>query len=280
MSREEKEEDDIVCLDESFFINDDYQITDFTFGSHVLQLYCLQSSSTDFDLTGQLVWPGAVLMNDYLTQNANMLQGCSVIELGSGVGITGVLCSRFCRGVVMTDHNDEVLKILKKNIKLQECSDDSMCCTELKAEKLEWGRSDQLNCILQEHPEGFDLVLGADIYILQANVPLLFDTVELLLRDRDQKKCKFILAYVSRAKVCPYLTAEVLILRTVDMFSHFHFILDAFCSVSLNGHSLCSMDAMVINEAIRHGLQINEVSGTRRIIKNLEGVIFEITTNH
>lgn len=40
------------------------------------------------------------------------------------------------------------------------------------------------------------------------------------------------------------------------------------------------MDAMVINEAIRHGLQINEVSGTRRIIKNLEGVIFEITTNH
>uniref|UniRef100_M1D381 Protein N-lysine methyltransferase METTL21A n=1 Tax=Solanum tuberosum TaxID=4113 RepID=M1D381_SOLTU len=228
MSREEKEEDDIVCLDESFFINDDYQITDFTFGSHVLQLYCLQSSSTDFDLTGQLVWPGAVLMNDYLTQNANMLQGCSVIELGSGVGITGVLCSRFCRGVVMTDHNDE---ILKKNIKLQECSDDSMCCTELKAEKLEWGSSDQLNCILQEHPEGFDL----------ANVPLLFDTVELLLRDRDQKKCKFILAYVSRAKV---------------------------------------MDAMVINEAIRHGLQINEVSGTRRIIKNLEGVIFEITTNH
>ncbi|KAG5577598.1 hypothetical protein H5410_057732 [Solanum commersonii] len=244
MSREENEEDDIVCLDESFFINDDYQITDFTFGSHVLQLYCLQSSSR------QLVWPGAVLMNDYLTQNANMLQGCSVIELGSGVGITGVLCSRFCRGVVMTDHNDE---ILKKNIKLQESSDDSMCCTELKAEKLEWGSSDQLNCILQEHPEGFDLVLGADIYILVdfsptaligslfANVPLLFDTVERLLRDRDQKKCKFILAYVSRAKV---------------------------------------MDAMVINEAIRHGLQINEVSGTRRIIKNLEGVIFEITTNH
>ncbi|MCD7465068.1 hypothetical protein HAX54_000483 [Datura stramonium] len=253
---EEEEEEDIVCLDESFFINDDYQITDFTFGTHVLQLYCLQSSSTDFDLTGQLVWPGAVLLNDYLTKNANMLQGCSVIELGSGVGITGVLCSRFCREVVMTDHNDEVLKILKKNIKLQESSDDSMCCTELKAEKLEWGNSDQLNCILQGHPKGFDLVLGADIYILvdlsptalivffcfqQANVPLLFDTVEQLLRDRDQSKCKFILAYVSRAKV---------------------------------------MDVMVIDEAIRHGLQINEVSGTRRIIKHLEGVIFEITTNY
>ncbi|KAJ8543841.1 hypothetical protein K7X08_025459 [Anisodus acutangulus] len=239
MSR--REEDDIVCLDESFFINDDYQITDFKFGSHVLQIYCLQSASTDFDLTGQLVWPGAVLMNDYLTKNANLLQGCSVIELGSGVGITGVLCSRFCHEVVMTDHNDEVLKILKKNIKLQESSDDSTCCAELKAEKLEWGNSDQLNYILEGHPEGFDLVLGADIYIQQANVPLLFDTVEQLLRDCVQSKCKFILAYVSRTKV---------------------------------------MDAMVIDEAIRHGLQINEVSGTRRIIRNLEGVIFEITTNH
>lgn len=241
MSRKEEEDDDIVCLDESFFIDDNYQITDFTFGSHVLQIYCLQSASTDFDLTGQLVWPGAVLLNDYLTKNANMLQGCSVIELGSGVGITGVLCSRFCREVVMTDHNEEVLKILNKNIKLQESLDDSICCAELKAEKLEWGNSAQLNHILQQRSEGFDLVLGADICFQQANIPLLFGTVEQLFRDRDQSKCKFILGYVSRTKV---------------------------------------IDAMVINEAIRHGLQINEVSGTRRNIKNHEGVIFEITTNH
>lgn len=42
--------------------------------------------TADFDLTGQLVWPGAMLMNDYLSKNAEMLQGCSMIELGSGVG--------------------------------------------------------------------------------------------------------------------------------------------------------------------------------------------------
>ncbi|XP_070044104.1 protein-lysine N-methyltransferase EFM3 isoform X2 [Nicotiana tomentosiformis] len=200
-----------------------------------------KAKAADFDLTGQLVWPGAELLNGYLTKNANMLQGCSVIELGSGVGITGVLCSRFCREVVMTDHNEEVLKILNKNIKLQESSDDSLCCAELKAEKLEWGNSDQLNHILQQRPEGFDLVLGEALSFQQANVPLLFDTVEQLFRGRDQSKCKFILGYVSRAKV---------------------------------------MDAMVIDEAIRHGLQINEVSGTRCNIKNHEGVIFEIATNH
>lgn len=40
----------------------------------------------DYDLTGQLVWPGAVLLNNYLSMNAQILEGKSVIELGSGVG--------------------------------------------------------------------------------------------------------------------------------------------------------------------------------------------------
>ncbi|CAK9184228.1 unnamed protein product [Ilex paraguariensis] len=240
-------EDDIVCLDQSFFINDDYQLTTFTFGSQVLELFCLQSASR------QLVWPGATLLNDYLSRNAEMLQGCSVIELGSGVGVTGILCSRFCAEVVLTDHNEEVLKILKKNIGFHTSSGNAISCAGLTAEKLEWGNSDQLNHILQAHRGGFDLVLGADIYIQisflftfkasngymrSSSIPLLFDTVEQLLRVRCEGKCRFILAYVSRAKI---------------------------------------MDTMVISEAVRHGLLINEVTGTRSMVKNLEGVIFEIT---
>ncbi|KAK3408437.1 hypothetical protein EUGRSUZ_J00675 [Eucalyptus grandis] len=125
----EGDEEDVVCLDGSFFTNDDYQLTKFTFGSQVLELYCLQSASTDFDLTGQLVWPGAMLLNEYLSKNVDLLRGCSVIELGSGVGITGILCSRFCREVVLTDHNDEVLKILQKNIDLHSSSESYSNCT-------------------------------------------------------------------------------------------------------------------------------------------------------
>uniref|UniRef100_A0A7C9DL35 Calmodulin-lysine N-methyltransferase n=1 Tax=Opuntia streptacantha TaxID=393608 RepID=A0A7C9DL35_OPUST len=163
----EREEDEIVCLDESFFINDNYQLTTFTFGSQVLQLFCLHSASTDYDLTGQLVWPGAVLLNDYLSKNAEMLKRLSVIELGSGVGVTGVLCARFCEKVVLTDHNDEVLKILHKNIDLH-ASSETPPCADLVAEKLEWGNADHISAIVQRNPEGFDLILGADIYILLA----------------------------------------------------------------------------------------------------------------
>ncbi|KAI0526808.1 hypothetical protein KFK09_002399 [Dendrobium nobile] len=103
--------DEDIFLDDSFFVNRDYELTTFTFGNSVLQLFCLRSSSTDYDLTGQLVWPGAVLLNNYLSGNPKMLEGLSIIELGSGVGITGILCSRFCSEVVLTDHNDEVLEV-------------------------------------------------------------------------------------------------------------------------------------------------------------------------
>ena len=36
-------------------------------------------ATADYDLTGQLVWPGAELLNDYLANHSD-------IELGSGVG--------------------------------------------------------------------------------------------------------------------------------------------------------------------------------------------------
>ncbi|KAF7833599.1 uncharacterized protein G2W53_015932 [Senna tora] len=130
---------------------------------------CLKA---DFDLTGQLVWPGAMLLNDYFSKNSEILQGRSAIELGSGVGITGVLCGRFCQKVVLTDHNDE---ILKKNIELHSLPENSSPTPNgLEAEKLEWGNSDQINQILQKHPGGFDLILGADIYIHNAFISLSF----------------------------------------------------------------------------------------------------------
>ncbi|XP_062082284.1 uncharacterized protein LOC133788716 isoform X2 [Humulus lupulus] len=196
----EKEEEDIVCLDGSFFINDNYQLAEFTFGSQVIKLLCLQSASTDFDLTGQLVWPGAMLLNDYIANNVKLLQGCSVIELGSGVGITGILSSRFCHKFVLTDHNDEVIKILKRNVELHASKENHNSRAELMVEKLEWGNSEQICHILENHASGFDLILGADICFQQSSIPLLFRTVKKLLEVRGQGQCKFILAYISRAK--------------------------------------------------------------------------------
>ncbi|KAF7835449.1 WAT1-related protein [Senna tora] len=67
------------------------------------------------------------------------------------------------------------IKILKKNIELHSLPENSSPTPNgLKAEKLEWGNSDQINQILQKHPRGFDLILGADIYIHNAFISLSF----------------------------------------------------------------------------------------------------------
>ncbi|KAL9263817.1 hypothetical protein AKJ16_DCAP03845 [Drosera capensis] len=133
--KEVDEKDDVVCLDGSFFIDDNYQLTTFEFGSQVIALYCLQSASTEFDLTGQLVWPGAMLLNDYLSKNAEILKGCSVIELGSG--------------------------ILKKNIEVHASAEESPSFAELQAEKLEWGDAEQIDAVVQKHPKGMDTMVIA-----------------------------------------------------------------------------------------------------------------------
>lgn len=36
------------------------------------------------------------------------------------------------------------------------------------------------------------------------------------------------------------------------------------------------MDSLVTSEATRHGMEITEVPGTRSIVGNLNGVIFEV----
>jgi len=112
-------ETDETYFDASFFVDESYVTKEFVLGPHTIKVMCLQASSTDFDLTGQLIWPGAELLNNYLVQNFHILQGLSVIELGSGVGLTGLLCAHYCHHVVMTDHNATVLKVMQRNVDSQ-----------------------------------------------------------------------------------------------------------------------------------------------------------------
>lgn len=37
------------------------------------------------------------------------------------------------------------------------------------------------------------------------------------------------------------------------------------------------MDVMVVSEAVKHGLHVAEIPGSRSVIGNLEGVIYDIT---
>ncbi|BBM99218.1 hypothetical protein MPTK1_1g19660 [Marchantia polymorpha subsp. ruderalis] len=230
--------DDEVSLDASFFLNENYQLQTFTFDTESIELYCLQSSLTDYDLTGQLVWPGAELLAEYLLQRRSQMKGLSVIELGAGLGLTGLLCARLCEHVVITDYNDTILKVMQMNVDHQ-VSTGALPVSSAEVQKLDWSVDEHLDSILEKHPQGFDLVMGADICYQRSYVPLLFRTIRRLLNQQKPGSAA-LLGYVSRWR---------------------------------------SMDTAVCVEAAKLDLDIKEVPGTRKPVVSgvYEGWIYEIT---
>jgi hypothetical protein len=54
----------------------------FSSGIHAWSIFL----TADYDLTGQMIWPGAEHLNHFLAQHPDSFKGFSVLELGSGVG--------------------------------------------------------------------------------------------------------------------------------------------------------------------------------------------------
>ena len=66
---------------------------------------------------GYQVWRGAFLLADYLICHKDYLRGKVIIELGSGVGMLGVILSLLThKGCYITDYTDNLLNVIHKNL--------------------------------------------------------------------------------------------------------------------------------------------------------------------
>ncbi|CAL8471924.1 g11466 [Coccomyxa elongata] len=197
------------------FTNETYGERTYKVGEHSLRLLCSPAASTDYDLTGQIMWPAAQLLAEYLAANPSIMTGCQcALELGSGLGLPGLLCAQFCP-VILTDHNEVVLRVLKKNADLNRGPHSVRC------EHLDWsGDAGSYSSLLAQSPnrQGFELLLGSDVaYSLKA-LPSLFKAASLLLS--MQPHSVFLLGYVSRAASIDrgiFLEAAAVGLRTREV---------------------------------------------------------------
>lgn len=159
-------------------------------------------ASDSFSETGTVLWPAAPLLCYFLLSDAGrrLLNGTSVLELGAGVGIPGLIAGQTCHTLVLSDHNLEVVERLKANVKLNR---DSLLvnCQTVSVEAIDW--SDYL----QPHAVGtrgaptqpthrFQIILGADVVYSTETVEMLVSAVDALLLDSPD--AVFLLAYVSR----------------------------------------------------------------------------------
>lgn len=71
---------------------------------HKSDLSCLteHSVSTELDLVGLQVWRGALLLADYILSHPDSFRNQTILELGSGVGLTSIVASYLAREVICT----------------------------------------------------------------------------------------------------------------------------------------------------------------------------------
>ena len=116
---------------------------------------------------GLHLWEAAIVLARYLLKNEELVSGKSIIELGSGCGLTGIATIKFAKpdSYTFTDNQEEVLNNISANLKF-----NSIKTTHkvrdfrlFKAEdaisvcKLDWRDYKQLGA------DKFDLILGSEL---------------------------------------------------------------------------------------------------------------------
>ena len=74
--------------------------------------------------SGQYLWPAAAFTAKYLIQHWDTLHATTVVELGAGVGVAGLVASKLpgCRKVVLTDYDPGAIQLLQENMALNGAS--------------------------------------------------------------------------------------------------------------------------------------------------------------
>mmetsp|Transcript_10003 Transcript_10003/g.12971 ORF Transcript_10003/g.12971 Transcript_10003/m.12971 type:complete len:301 (-) Transcript_10003:245-1147(-) len=183
----------------------EYELKQHTIGNFELTLYSHPAASTDYDLTGIIVWPVSKLLSFYLVHKQQCLKDMFVLELGSGCGLPGLVASSLqnCNGfgerknqthgrVVLTDCEEEVLKVLSKNVKHQ-ISLIPETTSFLTSEYLLWGNETEqifeAAAFREKYTKVPDIFIAADVFHPSFGSPKqVFDTILLMSSSTEKLK--------------------------------------------------------------------------------------------
>jgi len=159
----------------------------------------LDAASTDFDLTGTIVWSVSLLVSQYLAFGVrDEVRDCeAILEVGAGCGLCGLTAAALgSRYVVCTDNEPEVMTVLKKSVALASCA---------HAHELNWGEESSYSALeASTGRKTWPLILGADVVYWSHAVPQLFHAVSRLLAPGGL----FILGFTNRRNGLKEATQE------------------------------------------------------------------------
>lgn len=162
------------------FVDEDYQEETFEVGV-TQRVLCLKAACTDHDLTGQVVWPVSVLLACFVAESD--WEGKSVVEVGAGCGLPGLVASQFAARVALTDGSEVIVDLLKQTVTTFDVA--------ATVSSLVWGdRHSTLG--FKEAFGRVDVVLGADVVCWPNLVEPLLQTLVALLDVGGVFYCGFV----------------------------------------------------------------------------------------
>ena len=167
-----------------FFVSRQYetQLVPLCAGAAPQPVDVLPAASTADDLTGQILWPVARATAAYVAgeglRGARWLCGRACLELGAGCGIVGLVASRWAAALALTDGEDEVLRLLQRN--LAHAAPAAVGASSVHG--LRWGcAEDEAAMAAAAGRRRWPVLLGADVVYWPAGILPLCATVAALL---------------------------------------------------------------------------------------------------
>ena len=97
---------------------------------------------------GFLLWESAVMLAEWLVNNPTLVKNRSILELGAGVGLAGLVARSLRGNVWLTDHRADLLELAAHNARQNYLAPPQQFVADWQA----W-----------DHETRYDLILGADI---------------------------------------------------------------------------------------------------------------------
>jgi hypothetical protein len=110
-----------IALSERSIVRDEASKVDkFTFDNHTIYMKVTpnQLHGKGQNAVGLALWPAASLLSRYIVKFANIFHNQSILEIGAGLGLCGILVAAYTHSVTLTDFNHDILKDLIHNVKV------------------------------------------------------------------------------------------------------------------------------------------------------------------
>ena len=163
------------------------------------------------------LWPSSILLAEYLVKNFSLIKGKKIIELGCGLGLSGIVAGKLGCKVLMTDYQQPALDFALQNWKR---NNNEFAGTKI----LDWRHPDL--------DEKFDIILAADVAYESKMFRPLVNTIGKLLSSSGvviltEPNRKFARDFLVRLQENGFYTetqTSVIRFRDADHTIHLHLI--------------------------------------------------------